>query len=122
MISIELDTPEPVVVGTEIRGRAVLTPVPGNRAQAVHVTLRWRTEGRGDTDRATIGEASFPFPAAALAEPTSFPFRFLLPEDGPVTYFGNLLTIHWEIQARLDVPWAIDPKVERRFVVVPRVM
>lgn len=122
MMSIELETSEPVPVGSEIRGRVLLQPVPGSKAASIDVALRWVTEGRGDTDRSTLGQARFPFPAGALSEPTVFPFRFLLPEDGPVTYFGNLLTVHWELEARLDVPWAIDPKVVRRFTVVPRVL
>lgn len=121
MISVEFETPEPIPAGGELRGYALWSPDEGQRGSSFDLVLRWRTEGRGRRDSGIVARHRTPLTEGIPAEPVRFPFRFLLPPDGPVSYHGHLLSILWEVEARLDVSWAIDPKVVRPVLVVPRV-
>lgn len=120
MISVEFETPDRIPAGGELRGFVAWQPEPNARARSMRIAMRWFTRGRGDRDQRDVAVIEIPFTAGVPTEPTRFPFAFTVPPDGPVTYFGNLLTIEWEIQARLDVSWAVDPSVARLFAVVPR--
>lgn len=122
MIFVELETPEPIPAGGEVRGYAEWQPELKEQGRACEVSLRWATEGRGDTDEGVVAHVSFPLNPGVPQEPTRFPFRFQLPADGPVSYYGSLLTVYWEVRARIDVSWAIDPRARRRFTVVPRLL
>ena len=122
MLSVEFETPEPFVVGQEIRGYAVWDPRDVTRAKSFQLTVDWRTEGRGDRDRATVARVSVPFTHGQPTSVTRFPFSFVLPPDGPVTYHGRLLRIIWSANARIDVGWAVDPRGSREFVVAPRLL
>ncbi len=119
MISLHIDTPDPVQVGEQLAGYAVWTP-EGERARAVRVRFGWRTEGRGDRDQGALPEMVTPLTEGAPAWPVSFPFTFTVPPAGPVSYHGRLLRVIWEVTARLDVPLGKDPTAVQPVVVVPR--
>lgn len=122
MISVDFETPQPFAVGQEVSGVVTWDPRGVARARAFVITVGWRTEGRGDTDRATLTTFRQPFTQGPPTTVTTFPFRFWLPPTGPVTYHGRLLRIIWSVAARVDVEWAIDPSAARDFVVSPRLL
>ncbi|WP_432560210.1 hypothetical protein [Granulicoccus sp. GXG6511] len=122
MISVEFETREPFVVGQEISGVVTWDPRDVTRGRGFEITVGWRTEGRGDTDRGTISSVRTPFSDGQPTAVTKFPFRFVLPPDGPVTYHGRLLRVIWSVNARVDVGWAIDPRGSREFMVSPRLV
>jgi hypothetical protein len=111
-------------VGANVTGHAIWDPTHGgsDRAKEIRITLRWRTEGRGERASATVQFLRIPVAAGPPPAPTRFPFRFTLPPDGPVSYHGYLISVIWEIEARVDVSWAIDPKAVVPLTVVPRVV
>lgn len=123
MIFVELDHPGPWPVGAQLSGHIIWDPSHSGseRARAILVNLRWRTEGRGDRDSGVVQFLTIPFSAGPPPHVTRFPFRFTLPPDGPVTYHGYLIRVIWEIEARVDVSWTIDPKAAAPIIVVPRV-
>lgn len=119
MISLELAGQGVFPVGSEVCGEVVIPAVPNARWRGVEIHLKWRTEGRGDTDSGTVGVVSHPIQPSA--GPARYPFRFMLPQDGPVSYHGQLLRIVWEIEVRIDVEWEFDPKDRWPITVVPRI-
>lgn len=47
----------------------------------------------------------------------SYPFEFDV-APGPATQQGKIIQVHWCLEARADIPWALDPKSERSFHVI----
>ncbi|HHV22085.1 MAG TPA: sporulation protein [Propionibacterium sp.] len=122
MIFVDFETPAPFVVGQEVFGVVTWDPGQVTRARAFEISVGWRTEGRGDRDRRVIGVQTFPFTRGQPTTATKFPFRFVLPPDGPVTYHGHLLRIIWSVNTRVDIGWALDPRESHEFVVSPRLL
>jgi hypothetical protein len=78
----------------------------------------WQTHGRGNTDTGPKRTAVL-FEGDWLAGTRHrFPFRFTAP-DGPPTYHGHDLNIDQYVNVRVDVPWAIDPKLKEDYVLLP---
>lgn len=98
MIFVELDHADPWPVGTQVAGHAIWDPsyAGSDRARAILVNLRWRTEGRGDRNSAVVQSLTIPFTAGPPRQITRFPFRFSLPPDGPVSYHGYLIRVIWD--------------------------
>lgn len=88
-----------------------------SRARAVRLVLRYRTEGRGDTDKRDVSNLEFQLEAHGGLSTT---FALSVPPDGPVSYDGRMLRVLYEIEARVDVKLARDPKIERAVLVVPK--
>lgn len=87
-----------------------------SRARAVRMVLRYRTEGRGDTNRREVSNLEFPLqPHGGL----DTRFSLAVPASGPISYDGRMIRILYEIEARVDVKLARDPKIERPVLVVP---
>lgn len=85
------------------------------RPRSVKVRLRYRTEGRGNTDK---GEAS---EVEVLADNQGYQqFRLAVPSEGPVSFDGNLISLIWEVELRLDLKGRRDPKERERVEILPR--
>lgn len=90
----------------------------GNGARRpVGVDLRYRTEGRGDTDAAVVSRWVLGDGDAGQGR-----FRLDVPPDGPVTYHGQLMRLLWQVG--VTVPgtfrWGWRPVVVADLVVAPR--
>lgn len=103
--------------GGTISGRVRMTADDMHDCRRLILTVGWHTEGRGDRDSHHITEISLHQGQINPGE-EEFPFRCELPE-GPISYAGHLINIVWEVQARLDLAWKIDPKVSRQFYLLP---
>jgi hypothetical protein len=65
-----------------------------NRAhRLLGVRLRFRTQGRGETNTRVVTRADLGSDEAGQAS-----FRLLVPESGPITYDGNLLRVAWQVE------------------------
>ena len=115
MIQIALERYE-VELGDVLRGTATWMPEAGESPRTFYVKLRWRTEGRGTTQEATLWEQR----ATPTGAPIQIPFAVPLPLDGPPSYDGNLIRIIWELVAGLDVAMRADPTETERLVVRAR--
>ena len=72
------------------------------------------TEGRGTTDDLEVYEHT-------IADPSvegSVDFEFVIPLDAPCTYDGQLIRVKWRVEARLDLPWASDERMDVPIAVV----
>jgi hypothetical protein len=82
-------------------GGAVLGTVEwsGNRRRhPVGVVLRFRTQGRGDTDAEAVVACAVGTEEAGRAR-----FRLDVPVTGPVTYHGHLLRLTWHVTVHVPV-------------------
>jgi len=50
---------------------------------------------------------------------TEFPFKFKLDERLPPTYSGYYGWIEYSVEAVVEMDWSVDPKITRRFRVLP---
>lgn len=122
MIFIELAHASPWPVGAQVTGQVIWDPAyeGSDRARAIMISLQWRTKGRGDRNSAIVHTLTIPFTDGPPRTTTRVPFRLALPPDGPVSYSGTLLEVIWEVHARVDLSWGIDPRAVEPLLVVPR--
>lgn len=117
-----------VVAGERLEGALVLdVPEPIPRAERVELFFRSvAVAGYGSGENRSVcrremfvAPLAITLPAGApLASGTHrYPFAIDVPAWLPPRYLGQDCSIHHEIEARLDVDWAIDPKTS----VVPHI-
>ena len=88
------------------------------RVRAVYVVARWRATHRSTVDAGAGPELCLrrgDMPAGLAVE---LPFEYLLPGE-PWSYAGRLLTIEWELEARVDVPRGADQRATAPFILAP---
>ncbi len=89
---------------------------PG-KIRAVRVSLRWYTEGRGDTDSNTVMTVELPVDEFGM---TSGRVELGVPGNGPISYDGSLIRVRWEISAQTDIKLGFDQLSTAEVLVVPR--
>jgi hypothetical protein len=118
-LEILLDRPDRAYrPGATIRGMVGVTVNKDCTCNGLTLTREWRTHGRGNRSRGGK-EADVLFEGEWKAgEQHVHPFEIEVP-DGPLTYHGHHLNVDWYLDARADIPWALDPKASEEFVVLP---
>jgi len=100
--------------GDEIQGEVVVRVDAACKCDGLTLAAEWHTSGKGN--KAT-GQAEGVKLFTGEWQPGEHRYRFNYKAPvGPLTYDGELLNIGWNLLARADVPWAIDPKAEAPFV------
>ena len=104
--------------GDELSGTVHVQVNQDVRCDGLIVEHFWQTHGQGNTATGPK-ESSVVFQGNLQAgQAYSYPFRFTVP-DGPPTYHGHYLNVDHYIQARVDIPWAIDPKLKEEYLLLP---
>jgi hypothetical protein len=88
------------------------------RLRGVYVVARWRATYQGTVDVGAGRELCLrrgDLPPGPMVE---LPFEYELPGE-PWSYDGRLVTIEWELEARLDVPMAADRRTAVAFILAP---
>lgn len=116
MIAIVLDR-DAVEAGSFLTGTLQWTGEAGRPARRFHAVLEWRTDGEGNTARG-IGRG-LQIAIAPGQREGNFSLRLLVPYEGPVSFEGTLLSIHWFLRVRVDQR-GIDDQLEMEVKVVPR--
>ncbi|MBJ7900079.1 MAG: hypothetical protein GC158_09200 [Cyanobacteria bacterium RI_101] len=80
--------------GAYLEGTCQWLPDRDERNKKARLMVGWRTEGRGDVDKATIYEQEI------LADSLTA-FTCQIPLTGPYSYDGQLLRIIWEVTAEV---------------------
>lgn len=123
MISFELANGGVFETGSQLEGALLWTPKESKQPKLISVQLKWYSSGRGLRDEGTAQFESFTAPEPLVAGQTySFPFRFSIPSNGPISYIGTLLQLIWELSAEVNLPWAINERLNQEISVVPRVL
>ena len=110
-------------LGGRFRGRLVRAPqlddrvdTGNSRTRGVRLRLRYRTEGRGSTDRVSVDEATFPADNHGRIDSA---FELAVPAQAPVSYDGTLIRVIWEIQVTVDIKHEIDDRGAAPVLVLP---
>jgi hypothetical protein len=83
--------------------------------RSVRVTLQYRTEGRGNTDKADVTEVQLHADNQGYQQ-----FQLKVPSQGPVSFDGNLISLIWEVELRLDLKGRRDPTESERLEIMPK--
>lgn len=103
--------------GDVVRGRVDVEATSAFASERLVVGLHWSTRGKGHPDGEAreeivhLGESFAP-------GVRSFPFAIALDPHASRTYRGALVSLDWQLRARLEVPHAIDPTAAEAIVVV----
>jgi hypothetical protein len=85
---------------------------------ALTLTPEWRTHGKGNVAKGETATITLFSGRWEPGETKRYPFSIHVPV-APITYHGQILNVDWFLKARAHVAWAIDPKTEESFTVVP---
>ncbi len=119
-ISIRYDQPDRTYRGGDtVSGEIHVQVNKDTTSNGIQLTHYWKTHGYGNTDSGgdqieMLAEDS----ELRAGEDLSFPFSFVA-ECQPLTYRGHHINIDHYVKVAVDVPWAIDPKCEEEFILLP---
>lgn len=91
----------------DIIGVVEVLPDKVIECRGVEIQLKWRTEGKGDTDQQVIDFDSVHVTQITPDEPLIYPFQFKAP-DMPWSYEGELIRIVWAVEVKIDVEAKLD--------------
>jgi hypothetical protein len=104
--------------GERVRGTVRVTANADVECRALTVSLLWRTHGRGNRREGTSAHAVLFQGKLGAGEQQSYTFDLVMPA-GPATYHGTYLNVDHYVVARVDLPWALDPKAEIELLLPP---
>lgn len=120
MILIQFDSGT-VAAGSFLSGDVTWRPDEDDdpAPREIVVSAEWDIEGSGYP---TSGRArSTRFTPAGDGREFKFPFRLLIPYDGPISFEGELMKVVWTLNVRADKR-GLDERTEVEFRVEPRVV
>lgn len=119
-LRIVLDRPDRrFAAGEKVTGAVKVRVEAGCECGGLTLGRFWQTHGKGNRATGTAPEPITLYKGPwTPGEGYSYKFSFDAP-DGPVSYHGHYLNVDWFLEARADIPWAIDPKAREEFLVVP---
>ena len=119
-ISIRYDQPDRTYRGGDtVSGEVHVQVNKDTTSNGIQLTHYWKTHGYGNTDSGAekiemlAGDSEL-----RAGEDMAFPFSFVA-ECQPLTYRGHHINIDHYVKVAVDVPWAIDPKDEEEFILLP---
>jgi hypothetical protein len=118
-IRIEFDRGDRAYRGGEtVSGNVVVQADKDVECKAFTIELYWQTHGKGNRDSKVIHKKSEPEQRWEPDVEYNYPFGFRLPSR-PLTYHGHYINIDYYLQARANLAWARDPKINEEIVVLP---
>jgi hypothetical protein len=116
MIAIEVDQ-QSVAAGEFMTGHVRWGSDDDRRARQILVGLEWHTDGAGN--RACGVSRAMRFVPKPSDRAAAFPFRLMVPHEGPVSFEGELITVGWNVKVRVD-QMGLDEFAEKPFSVALR--
>ena len=112
-ISIEFDAENRTYRGGEtVSGRVLVEVNKDLTSNGIKLIHFWQTHGYGNTDAGERVEEMLDTDSQLFAgEVRTYPFSFVADRQ-PLTYHGHYVNIDHYVRVEVDVPWAIDPKLE----------
>ncbi len=104
--------------GEEVTGTVHVQVNQDVECNGVLLERFWQTHGRGNTATGPKQTDILEKGPLRAGQVLSFPFRFTA-ADGPPTYHGRYLNVDHYVHLRVDVPWAIDPKLKEEYILLP---
>lgn len=97
--------------GEEVTGSVEVKTDGHVRCDGLDVALTWATRGKGDRASESPARVRLFEGDWGPLHPQRYPFRLQLP-NGPQSYDGHYLSVGWQVRAKADIPWKLDPKAE----------
>jgi hypothetical protein len=98
-VSLGLDRPDRTYrPGEAITGQVVLRVEEELTCSEVRLALHWRTSGRGDVEQGEAAALYLVLDERLEVGERAVPFSLVAP-DGPPTFHGRLLNVHWVLDA-----------------------
>ncbi|MFC1588170.1 hypothetical protein ACFL54_07665 [Planctomycetota bacterium] len=104
--------------GDTLRGRFEFETDKETKCRKVYLIVGWHTSGRGDRDEEEVAKEIIQEGVIPCGK-VSDEFECVLPE-GPVSYTGYYINLHWFVRIHADIPWGFDFKEQAEFVLVAK--
>ncbi len=104
--------------GSRLEGLAQVMPTENIRSKRVLVRVGWHPDGRGDQNKATIGELEIAQGGLTASTLLSQPFAIDLPRE-PWSFAGHYVSIIWEVRVVVDIPFGSDLQAVQPFIMAP---
>jgi hypothetical protein len=104
--------------GERIRGHVSVTTDGPVKCKSLTIALQWQTHGRGNTSKGPESKVQLFEGDWDSAGQHAYGFEFIAP-SGPASYRGTIVNLDHYLNARVDLPWAIDPKASAEILIVP---
>jgi hypothetical protein len=104
--------------GEAVTGRVYVEVNQDVNANGVVLEHFWRTHGSGNTATGNTSTRQLYSGPLQAGQALELPFEVVAP-PGPPSYHGHHLNIDHYLKARVDVPWAFDPKEEEEYLLAP---
>lgn len=117
-LRIDIDEPTRARIGGEpVSGTVVVNTDNEVQCKALTVICNWGTHGRGNIASGEVETKTLYQGAWQPGQEYSYPFS-LTTASWPPTYYGHHLNVSHYVEARAEIPWAVDPKTAEEFRVV----
>ncbi len=106
------------IPGETVSGYVEITPSENIAYKELFVRIKWRTEGKGDTDEVvwyTVQEDEGTLSAGFVK---TVPFTAVLPGE-PWSFAGRYINIVWGVDVEIDVVWKVNPRHFAPFILAP---
>ena len=103
--------------GEEVTGSVHVQVNEDVECNGIVVEHFWQTHGRGNTATGPKQTSVLYRGRLQAGQSLSYPFRFTAP-NGPPTYHGQYLNVDHYVHLRVDIPWAIDPKLKEEYLLL----
>ncbi len=104
--------------GDTLNGYIAINPGETVTYKKLIVRVKWRTEGRGDTDEGVWTTTEEPEGTLTPGNVKTVPFSAVLPGE-PWSYSGRWISIVWGIEVEADVAWKVNPRHFAPFILAP---
>lgn len=106
-------------VGGEVTGHLIVKADDGQRATNTRVELEWKTSGRGTSNSNVVTQQVLQEGDIPPQSDLRLPFKLAVPNEGPISYHGHMITIGWSVVGRIDISWAVDKTTTSELSILP---
>jgi hypothetical protein len=104
--------------GDLLRGQVTIFTDSDVKCKTLHARLLWHTEGRGTRYQEVVAEKELFQGTLQAGFPNYYEFAFDLPRD-PWSHEGYYVSVVWNVEIDIDVPWGKDIKETKSFLLRP---
>ena len=105
-----------IAPGETITARILVSAPRAIKCKQLTAKLRFFAHGSGNAHQKVVEEKAL-YAGEFSPGQHEYTVQFVLPY-GPYSYAGHYMNLDWEVQAYLDIPWALDKKGATQFSLV----
>jgi hypothetical protein len=109
-------------VGDELSFHIRLEPHEDIKCSGVWLEIGYHEGGNGSLHDERLVQKMFYTGELRRFNVIDQDFLYDIPSEGPISYAGTYVKFNWYIRIRIDIPLWFDPREEREFRVLPRIM